>query len=390
MQKVLPFLKTLESDGELARAVKTGLTTGVEQGTLSGTQTAAKTGSVGAGIASAVIGGGTAGLLEGGASAVPAIVRNIEGGGAAKIAQTAKDEAANAAIQKASQDIVGRHINEVNQIREDAGQPWWTQLDPEKYTGKVTSFPQAVDQVKSVGDDVYKVLDDESGGRFSLLRDRQEAAHQALTESDSQENVARAARTDRQMEDFWNEAKGAADPVDHDVAKRSYYKALKLNQISNLTENAAEDGGLNGMKLKQGLLKLRQQWGIGTQGQTVMDDVLGPGIRQNLDDIADANLTRAGRDRMRDAIQNVTVRTFAKAAAGETVLHSLFGVPVGMTTLGGTTAYLAGKRFLQLMETNPKIGSAMVWAVSHRLPPETYVPIVSRLVTEVANSGENQ
>jgi hypothetical protein len=388
MQKVLPFLKTLESDPVLAKAIKTGLTTGVEQGTLSGTQTAAKTGDVTSGIASGIIGGGTAGLMEGAASAAPQIIKNIMGGGAAKIAQRATDAAAEAGMTKASQNVVENHINEMNALREAGGQPWWTQQDPAKYTGQVTSFPEAVDQVNGVAQDIYKTLNDESGGRFTILREEQYAAHADLADSDSQENVAKAAKADQAMSRFWDQAEGAADPVDHEVAKRSHYKALKLNEVSKVTENAVSDeGSVNGVQLQQGLNRLRQRWGIGTQGRAVMDDVLGPGVQENLEDIARANLTRAGRDSMKEGVQNVLLRTFAKAAAGETVLHDLFGVPVGMSTLGGTALYLAGKKFLQLMETNPKIGSAMVWAVEHRVPPQTYVPIVSRLVTNIANSG---
>ena len=388
LQKVLPFLKTLETDSGLAKAVKAGLTTGAEQGTLSGAQTAAKTGDVTSGLVSGIVGGGTAGLMEGAASALPKIVRNIQGGGAAKIAQRATDAAAEAGMTTASQNVVENHINEMNALREAGGQPWWTQQDPAKYTGPVSSFPEAVDQVNGVAQDIYKTLNDESGGRFSQLRDDQYAAHADLAESNSKENIAKAAKADQAMSRFWDQAEGAADPIDHEVAKRSHYKALKLNDVSNVTENAVtNEGTINGVQLQKGLSRLRQQWSIGTQGRAVMDEVLGPGVQENLEDIARANLTPAGRDNMKEGVQNVLLRTFAKAAAGETVLHGLFGVPVGMSTLGGTTLYLAGKKFLQLMETNPKIGNAMVWAVEHRVPPETYVPIVSRLITSIANSG---
>jgi hypothetical protein len=374
--------------GQLIRA-------GVQSGAPAAAQTFARTGgdlpaAAIAGTAGTLLPVGTENALtEEIAPAATKAIRNIQGGGAAKIAQAATDEAAQQGMKKASQDVVGNHITEMNALREAGGQPWWTQQDPDKYTGKVASFPEAVDQVNGVAQDIYKTLNDESGGRFSLLREQQQSAHADLADSDSKENIANAAKADRAMARFWDQAEGAADPVDHEVAKRSYYKALKLNDVSKITENAVTDeGSVNGVQLQQGLNRLRQRWGIGTQGRAVMDDVLGPGVQENLEGIAQANLTRAGQNRMKDSVQTVILKILAKAAAGETAIHALFGAPIAMTTLGGASLYIAGKKFLQLMETNPKIGNAMVWAVEQRIPPETYVPIVSRMVTDYANSRQ--
>jgi hypothetical protein len=35
-----------------------------------------------------------------------------------------------------------------------------------------------------------------------------------------------------------------------------------------------------------------------------------------------------------------------------------------------------------MAETNPKIGNFLVYAASKRIPPETYAPIISRMIVD--------
>ena len=228
------------------------------------------------------------------------------------------------------------------------------------------------------------------------MRDEQKEANAELATSDSQEAIARSNRADQAMRQFFDQNQDAVSPVDHEVAKTSHYRMLRLNQVSNVVENATDEGGgINGLQVMNGLKRLQQQWGVGTEGRSTMQDVLGPTVLDNLENLAKANLTRAGRDSMKALQQNVVLKLAGnvmsgagKIAIGAEAATHLLGLPTSplrMTTAASAATYMAGRKLLQMMETNPRIGNAAVWAIENRVKPEIYTPIISRLVSNAAS-----
>jgi hypothetical protein len=439
--------QVLEKFPVLDKLARIGVTA-VKQGALGGAQTLVKTGGdVDAAKNAGALTALTGGAVEGAAGAAKGVLgklapgevptQTIEGvevpvSSNAEAAATPTAQKSGEAYAASARGAIKPHLERVNQAIEDAGgaskpeEAGNAALEPggeivpgsagatagaTAATGKapvidtdallntVHDFTGAADRLAAVNDAGYSALDKLTGGRFRELNrevaDAQKAAWRGgADEADVYQNKL------SEMNDLIDKTKGI-NPETVAAFKASWRRSYQLrdfghiwdrnfNGVPGATQVSQAQRGINGNGLMRDLQKT-----VSKYGRANVEDVLGPGRLENLENIARLNQTNAQRQAF-----NLGVRQIAKflPGAGNHFMAGSIGGAIGhMSGVGGWEGAAAGelsyvgmKAVLNAIKTNPKIGQYVTYAIESGARPEYYGPTVARMIQQSATQPNNE
>lgn len=393
LKKVAPAIKVLQENPTARKALASAMKTGA----LSGAQTLAKTGGdVKAAAESAAGGAAAGGLLTAGASklgeAIAARAPQAEqvGGETMIPSQGEPAEGVTKANQAAGQNVIS------DTAKSAAQQNLTPIVDVPATVAKVNSFGDAADEVDKAAKAGYDKLNQATGGEFNVVRGEIKTATADMRKAVSPDiRDAAQIRLDNatsRMNELFDDSDGKIDRKDWQDANDAWRNAKTLRQVHDAVESTFDTDagfsqrsgtyrGFNGNMLRQKLNRLTQ-----TIGEPELNRVIG---RQNLDNLRKvAELTRTNGDRARfgGAVQNVSnwiVNHVTSAAVGGVAGHALHGLPGGIVGAASTeAAYMAARKVMQMLATDPKFGQQLTFAVESGARPENYAPLLGQMVRD--------
>lgn len=413
MKQVLPVLKVLEKSPLLAKIVDAA----IQQGTVGAAQGAAKSGGdLGAttteGLVSGAFGGGAE--LAGGLAtkAVNALKPEVRTVGGVPIAvpkanlphpPTAAQAAGAEAYANEARAAVKPHIEATNAASANPHFTWGID-DAGNYTepvqASVTPKVNATDVLNETHDftgasqkliqhnaAAYDALDKFTDGKFREVNDEVKAARAATADgSEASQEIYQDAQD--KMTDLFNSIdQNTANQagIDLPTLKQSWTNAYtladigksldrSLNGLPGDTAVSQAQRGINGNVLEKQIRKVVESRGI--------DNVrvaLGPGRLENLQAIAAATKTNAGRAAFNKGIQ------FVSHALPVSLGYHMGGI---YGAAGAEGAMLATQRVLDAVRTNPEIGQKLLYAIHYGARPENYAPMVAAAVAQMQQKQE--
>lgn len=394
LKKVVPILKATEGNGTLAKA----LTTAMRTGTVSAGQAAVKGGSPSdiatQGLVGGVVGGATEGLagkLTGKIAEASPEVSNV-GGETMVTPKPAQVPPEVQATQTAGKNVIARSAAEAAQRN--------VITDVPGAISKAQSFGDAADEVEKSAKGAYGRLNEATGGKFSQTRDEFNAARKDVwnaigpTERDAAQ--ARLDNATAKMQGLFADADGKVTQQDWTDANSAWNNAKTLHQVHQAVESTFDTDagfsqrsgtyrGFNGNQLRQNLNRLTQKI-----GEPELNRVIGRDNMDNLRKVAELTRTNADRAKFGAAVQKVggwLARDSAAAAGG-----ALLGHVTGIGGLGGAVtgeaAYMAARKVMQMVATNPRVGQQLTFAVEAGARPEYYAPLIGKMIRDAEDEGK--
>ena len=396
LKSMTGLAQTLEKYPMLAKVLKIG-STAVKQGTIAGGQTYAKTG--GDAGAAATAAGGTA-LLSGGLSTLGA------GGAAIKTARAGVPEAAAAGSADYAAEARGAaepHLNRVSDAiestRSGAPNPG-TDLAPRdalatvgektaevnKVLDQIHDFTGAADKLAEVNDAGYSALDKITGGKFRALNAEVAAAQKASYKGVEGADALYKNKL-AEMDDLIESTKGKVTPETVQALKSSWRQTYQLRDFGNIWDRnlngvpgssnvSAEQRGINGKGLMRGL-----QQAVRNYGRPSIEQSLGPGRLENLENIARMNQTNPQRAAFNkgvwEVMRHLEQGAILGGAAGGAAGHWEAGAAAGTGIAGGMEAYTT---VMNALKANPKIGQNFMFALESGATAKRYGPFIAEMI----------
>jgi hypothetical protein len=416
LKQIVPALKSLEKFPVMQKALGAAMRTGA----VSGGQTAVKTGGdVPATIEAAGTGAVTGGVLEGGAAKlgeaiahaspvesevggqkfttprpaeVPPGVQKVQTAGKQVIAQSAQS-AAEKNLQAFGDDT--RPLN--NQGSGGANPKVITRppiTDVPAAVARVSSFGDAADEVEKSAKGAYDNLNQATGGKFSEVRDNftqaRKDAYKAGSVSERDAAQLRLDNATSAMRQLFDDSGGKVSQQDWKDANTAWTNSKTLRQVHDAVESTFDTDagfsqrsgtyrGFNGNMLRQRLNRLTQ-----TIGEPELNRVVGRDNMDNLRKVAELTRTNADRAKFGAAVQKVggwLARESTAAGAGALVGH-FTGLGGLGGAVGGEAAYMAARKVMQAVATNPKVGQQLTFAVESGARPEYFAPIIGQMIRD--------
>ena len=372
LKSVTGLAQTLEKYPMLAKVLKIG-STAVKQGTIVGGQTYAKTG--GDAGAAATAAGGTA-LLSGGLSTLGA------GGAAIKTARAGVPEAAAAGSADYAAEARGAaepHLNRVS----DAKAPV---LDVNKVLDQIHDFTGAADKLAEVNDAGYSALDKITGGKFRALNAEVAAAQKASYKGVEGADALYKNKL-AEMDDLIESTKGKVTPETVQALKSSWRQTYQLRDFGNIWDRnlngvpgssnvSAEQRGINGKGLMRGL-----QQAVRNYGRPSIEQSLGPGRLENLENIARMNQTNPQRAAFNkgvwEVVRHLHYGAMLGGMTGGIAGNWEAGAAAGTGIAGGIEAYTT---VMNALKANPKIAQNFMFALESGATAKRYGPFIAEMI----------
>jgi hypothetical protein len=396
LKKVVPILKATEGNSTLAKALSTAMRTG----TVSAGQAAVKGGNAGDVATQGAIGAVTGGLVEGAAGKLTDEI-------AARSPQTTNVAGETITTPKPAQvppevraaQAAGKNV--IAKTAQAAAQRSVIQDVPAAIS-KAQSFGDAADEVEKSAKDAYGRLNDATGGQFTDVRDEVKAARKAVWNAGSPDQWGAAQEqletANAKMQKLFDDSEGKISPQDLKDANQAWTAAKTLNQVHQAVESTFDTDagfsqrsgtyrGFNGNQLRQNLNRLTQRI-----GEPELNRVVGRDNMDNLRKIAELTRTNSDRAKFGAAVQSVggwLARDSAAAGAGALVGH-LTGVGGLGGAVGGEALYMAARKVMQMVATNPRVGQQLTFAVESGARPEYYAPLIGKMIRDAEEEGKEQ
>jgi len=403
LKSMTGLAQTLEKYPMLAKVLKIG-STAVKQGTIAGGQTYAKTG--GDAGAAATAAGGTA-LLSGGLSTLGA------GGAAIKTARAGVPEAAAAGSADYAAEARGAaepHLNRVSDaiestrsgapnpgtdlaprdalatVGEKTAEVKAPVLDVNKVLDQIHDFTGAADKLAEVNDAGYSALDKITGGKFRALNAEVAAAQKASYKGVEGADALYKNKL-AEMDDLIESTKGKVTPETVQALKSSWRQTYQLRDFGNIWDRnlngvpgssnvSAEQRGINGKGLMRGL-----QQAVRNYGRPSIEQSLGPGRLENLENIARMNQTNPQRAAFNkgvwEVMRHLEQGAILGGAAGGAAGHWEAGAAAGTGIAGGMEAYTT---VMNALKANPKIAQNFMFALESGATAKRYGPFIAEMI----------
>jgi hypothetical protein len=157
-----------------------------------------------------------------------------------------------------------------------------------------------------------------------------------------------------------------------------------LNGVPGSSNVSAEQRGVDGKGLMKGL-----QQAVRNYGRPSIEQSLGPGRLENLENIARLNQTNAQR-----AVFNKTLHAVAQYLpiwVGARIGESFGGLPGEIAGgVAGAAARPAMERVLNAVKANPKIGQYLTYAVEYGANPKVYGPTLAAMIQQNETEAHEQ
>ena len=379
-----PKIKTLLGLGMAAAArgsAETGIQTffktgGDEQQTLN----AAETG--------AMVGGVAAPLTDLASSAIAKhlpTTRTVEGVDIPVTPEpkpTASQQAGAEAYTQTARATAAPHMNDIGMSPAQVK----TSLDT------VHDFTGVADRLTDANARAYDFLDERTGGAFRRLNNQVQAASKAAFDG-GDEAVSRYQDLKDKMTNLLDKVGGGQlTPAWMQKVKASWTQSYILQDAGRLLDRSMdglpgrsgvsqEQRGINGNELEKGLQRLVEMHGYDTVAKA-----MGPGRLENLQAIANATKTNAGRRLLNQAVHSVA--GYIGIASGAALGHAVGGGEVG-ATIGAAMGYGAAHatreavgRTMDAIRANPKVGRALLYMLEKGSSPDVYGPVISSMITQ--------
>jgi hypothetical protein len=314
------------------------------------------------------------------------------------------------------------------------GKPAPAQIDIDSVLRQTHDFTGAADHLTAINDEVYNQFDTATGGRFRQLNGEVAAAQNAMRKGEqgaAQLYKQKLGEMDQLIDSTGRELTpemkaaglrqtgGELTKEMKAAAKSGFRQSYMLRDFGNLwdrnlngvpgaSQASQAQRGING----RGLLTDLQR-AVKLYGRPQVEASLGPGRLENLEDIAQQNVTEKQRATFNGGVQNVAQelarleREAAQAGtrqperlsqwgkralvmtAGAGVSHAAGGSPY----LGAITAeglYESSRFVLNAIKTNPKIAKNFLFALQSGATAERYGPFIATMIQKAMTDSSLQ
>jgi len=369
--------------------------------------------------------GGLSTLRAGGAAIKTARAGTAEADTAAAAAreQTATESAAaanrateeaRAADSSAYSDVARGaakpHMEAINAARGNA-QPMLAlgakAVDIDHVLNTTHDFTGAADRLTEVNNEAYDALDKATDNRFRDLNKEVAKAQKAAWKGGNDEKGAYIEKLN-EMEDLLNGHMGEAGMEELPAVKASWKQSYILRDIGNTLDRnlrglpGASDvsnaqRGINGKGLHNDLLRLVKDY-----TRPKLEQVLGPGRLDTLEQIAEKNMTDKQRQVFNGGVRTVAQElermeqtapnakppaqgmTGLGKRAGAAAIGGLAAHAAGMTPYWGMAAgeagYEATHAVLNAIKANPKIAQNFMFALESGATAKHFGPFIAEMI----------
>lgn len=259
---------------------------------------------------------------------------------------------------------------------------------------KAQSFGDAADEVEKSAKDAYGKLNQATGGQFTGVRDEVKAARKAVWNAGSPDQWGQAQEqletANAKMQKLFDDSEGKITPQDWKDANSAWTNAKTLDAVHRAVESTFDTDagfsqrsgtyrGFNGNQLRQNLNRLTQKI-----GDPELNRVVGRDNMDNLRKIAELTRTNADRAKFGAAVQQVAhwfARDSAAAGIGAAAGH-FAGIGGVGGAVAGEAAYMAARKVMQVVATNPRVGQQLTFAVESGARPEYFAPLIGKMIRD--------
>jgi hypothetical protein len=259
-------------------------------------------------------------------------------------------------------------------------------LDVNKVLDQIHDFTGAADRLAEVNDAGYSALDKITGGKFRALNAEVAAAQKASYKGVEGADALYKNKL-AEMDDLIESTKGKVTPETVQALKSSWRQTYQLRDFGNIWDRnlngvpgssnvSAEQRGINGKGLMRGL-----QQAVRNYGRSSIEESLGPGRLENLENIARMNQTNPQRAAFNksvwDVVRNLSHGTLIGGAVGGAVGHYAEGAAAGTATAGGIEGYNA---VMNALKTNPKVAQNFLFALESGATAKRFGPFIAEMI----------
>lgn len=264
-------------------------------------------------------------------------------------------------------------------------------VDVDDILNRTHDFTGAADRLAEIGNKGYDRIDEATGGRFRQLNTQLAAAQKAAWGGGPEEKATYAA-LQNEVENVMNEASSKIAPNELQPLKDTWRKSYVLRDIANITDRSLNgvpgasqvsqaQRGIDGNSLMKNLGTAVRKYGRG-----YVEDAVGPGRLEMLEEIARQNQTVAKRKAFNQAVGHIS--NFSLPALG-----ALGGHWAGIGSLAGAgvgeAANLTYPRVFRAIQANPKIAHQVIFAIESGARPQFYGPAIAQMIQKSQTEGEN-
>jgi hypothetical protein len=434
----------------------------VKAGTVSGAQTLQRTGDPGAAGTSAVLGAAAGPAAETVGAAGSAIKTMVKGTGetaaaeaaaaaAARQTQAAENVAAserqaaesraqyaqhareaarptieqtNVARNVPTQEVMmnqpgGEAIPTGRRVATATGKAPLPQINVDQVLNQIHDFTGAADHLTAINDEAYTQFDAATGGRFRQLNGEVMAAQNAARKGEKGAATLYKQKL-AEMDQLMDSTQGEMTPEMKAAAKAGFHQSYVLRDFGNLWDRnlnglpgasqASQSGrGING----KGLLTDLQR-AVKMYGRSAIEDSLGNGRLESLEEIAQQNITEKQRMAFNGGIKTVAdelerldrqalktgkptiqeqltpwgKRTLAMTAGG--AIAHLADVSPYFGMVAGEATYESSRAVLNAIKTNPKIAQNFLFAIQSGARAERYGPLIATMIQKAVTESSRQ
>ena len=315
-----------------------------------------------------------------------------------------RDALENALKQKSlnpsQRGLIRTQLSDINKQLEEyhsLNQPYRTglpKIDVGETLDRVGDYNRGREEIKGA----LNQFQNEIGPEYKTAKDAMNAAEERA-ESGKPEDISAFEDAQKKLDDVIS-ASGAKPELKTalKVGWRNYYGMAKGQQLLDqaLSGSPGTIRGSQGelsLDGKKGLNMLNQWIRNPKYGRSGVAQALGGEDRlQALQGIFQKAYTPKGSQMLSKAV--TAVARITGGAIGSTVGWSTTGSPVGAATgygLGSEAAvqlHGAAKNVMKAVLTNPKVSSALLWAIDSGAKVENYAPMIGRMIAEASRQQQ--
>lgn len=274
------------------------------------------------------------------------------------------------------------------------GKPAPPQINVPQVLDQIHDFTGAADRLTQINDEAYNQFDTATNGRFRQLNGEVMAAQNAARSGDAEA----AAVYKQKLGDMDKLIDQTAEmtPEMKDAAKAGFRQSYLLRDFGNLwdknfngvpgaSQASQVQRGINGTGLMRDL-----QRAVKSYGRSTVEQTLGPGRLETLEQIADANVTAAKRKTFNGGVKDVAKSMFVNHAIPATLAGYAFEAGGSSFFKGVMTAEAlnaATRIVMNSMKTNPKIAQNFLFALKSGATSERYGPFIATMIQQQINEG---
>ena len=274
-------------------------------------------------------------------------------------------------------------------------------VDVDEALKNTHDFTGVSNAMVKANDAAYNALDTATNGEFRKANEAMKQARANMfngTDNGAPEYKNAQARVEALFDSLDSGTQNKSG-IDLQAIKNSWRQSYVLADIGKAldrsitglpgdTSVSQAQRGLNGNVLSKQIRKIVEVKGIDN-----VRAALGPGRLENLQDLADATKTNAGRVGVNKAIRFVS-EALPVAYLGFKAGEHFGGIPGGMVGAAGAEAGILGvKRVYDAVRTNPRIGKNLLFAIESGANPKNYAPLIAAMIANDNNqqqSGEEK